>query len=111
MSGEYNVKVQRKNGVTSSAPVVIYNVTPGSSIRIFPTSAGTANVYSSGSPQNLIAADITAGNSAVTGNTNARWSAWGAGAVTADTQLSAIVPQMAVALVVTSGTWSIEVTQ
>lgn len=101
----------RRAGVTSSAPVPVFNIDTGAMIRIYPTSAGSATVYSSGSPQTLIQADVTAGNAAITGNTNARWSAWGAGSVSADTVQYAQSPQKAVALVVTSGTWVMEVSQ
>ncbi len=111
MSNSSAINARRFINITSSAPVAVYDIDKDAMIRIYPTSAGTATVYSSGSPQRYVAADITAGNAAVTGSTNAKWTAWSAGAVTADTTLTATMPQIAVAIVVTSGTWNIEVCQ
>lgn len=101
------VSGRRYSGVTSSAPLVIYDIPIGSMIRIWPTSAGSATVYSTGSPANIAAADTT--NANVTGSTNARWTAWTAGAVVAETVQGAQMNQTAIAVVVTSGTWSVEV--
>lgn len=95
------------SGITSSAPKTVYEIPVGSAIRIFPTSAGTATVYSSGSPKNLVEKDDT--EAKITGNTNAQWSQWAAGAVTSSTIQAASVSQTAVVLIVTSGTWTIEV--
>lgn len=101
------VSGRRYTGITSSAPLVVYDIPLGTMIRIWPTSAGTANVYSTGSPANLAALDTT--NANITSNTNARWTAWSAGAVVAETVQSAQMNQTAIAVVVTSGTWSVEV--
>ncbi|MGD9842987.1 MAG: hypothetical protein AB7U99_08800 [Steroidobacteraceae bacterium] len=98
-------------GVTSSAPKTISNIPIGAGIKIFPTSAGTATVYSSLSDSALVAADELAGNAAIVAGTNAKWDNWAAGAVTAATVLVATMPCSAVALVVTSGTWTMEVTK
>lgn len=94
-------------GVTSAAPKTVFDIPVGSAIRIYPTSAGTATVYSSGSTRKQVEADDTSAK--ITGNTNAQWSQWGAGAVTATTVQAATISQTAVSLVVTSGTWTIEV--
>lgn len=117
MSGE-SVAVVRRNplgqsiaGVTSAAIKSIQNIQQGAMIRAFPTSAGTASVYSSGSPAALCAADIAAGAAAITGNTNARWSLWAPGAVTADTVQQALMPQSFVVIIAASGTWTLEVCQ
>lgn len=98
-------------GGTSADVNSIVGISAGAMIRAYPTSAGTASVYSSGSLLTLVNADIAAGAAAITGNTNARWSLWGAGAVTADTTQQALLPQTAVAIIVTSGTWTLEVCQ
>lgn len=94
-------------GITSSAIKTVYDIPVGSAIRIYPTSAGTATVYSSGSPRNAVALDDTSAK--ITGSTNAQWSQWSAGAVTSSTTQAATVSQTAVAIIVTSGTWTIEV--
>jgi hypothetical protein len=111
MAGEYEVKVQTVSGITSSAPKAIINIPAGGQVRLYPTSAGTATVYSTGSTLKNAQLDVATSNAAVTGSTNAKWSIWGAGSVVADTVQSALVPQTAIAVVVTSGTWTLEVTQ
>ena len=98
-------------GITSAAPGVLYGISVNASIRLYPTVAGVAAVYSSGSPVANIALDVLAGNAAILANTNARWSSWGAGAVSVDTVQQALSPQSAIAVVVTSGTWVVEVCQ
>lgn len=105
------VNSRRLSGITSSAPAVLYGIQVGSAVRLYPTSAGSATIYSSSSPSDKVALDIAAGNAAITGSTNAKWTAWGAGTVTADTTQQGQMSQTAVAVVVTSGTWIIEVAQ
>lgn len=100
-----------KTGVTSSAPAVLYNLAAGAMVRLYPTSAGTATFYSTGSNPASAATDVAAGNSAITSSATAKWTQWTAGAVTADTTQTAILPQSAGAVVVTSGTWTLEVCQ
>lgn len=111
MAAEYEVKVQTISGITSSAPKGIINIPAGASIRLYPTSAGSASVYSTGSTLKNAQLDVATSNAAVTGSTNAKWSLWGAGAVAADTNQTAVIPQTMVAVVVSSGTWTLEVTQ
>ena len=96
-------------GVTSSEPAALYKIPAGSSIKIYPTSAGTAAVYSTSSNPDQVALDVASGNAAILAGTNANWDIWGAGAVTAKTIQSTQLPITACALVVTSGTWTMEV--
>lgn len=111
MSNSSAINARRFINITNSAPVAVYDIDKDAMIRIYPTSAGTATVYSSGSPQRYVAADIAAGNAAVAASTNASWTEWAAGAITSVTVLQATMPQTAIAVVVTSGTWTVEVTQ
>ena len=104
----YNTK--RRANVTSAVVAVLYNVPKGAMVKIFPTSAGTATVYSSGSPTELINADLADPlGAAIIASTNANWDQWGAGNVTAKTVQEAQLPLAAVALLVTSGTWVLEI--
>jgi len=96
-------------GITSAEPTAAYMIPVGSTIKIYPTSAGTASVYSSSSNQDQAALDVASGNAAILAGTNANWDIWGAGAVTAKTIQSTQLPITACALVVTSGTWTMEV--
>ena len=114
MSQEFNldqtrkVTTQRVEGITSSAPAKIHKVPEGSAVKIYPTSAGTATVYSTQSPRSVSDADDT--NAEITGSTNTDWSVWEAGAVTTSTLQKTNVPVETIALTVTSGTWVLEVT-
>lgn len=101
------VETIRETGVTSSAPVKIHKVPRGSAIKAYPTSAGTATVYSTQTPRSVSDADNT--NTEIENDTNANWDAWGAGAVTVATVQEAMIPLETVAIVVTSGTWVLEV--
>ena len=104
----YNSK--RVSGITSTAATAVYHVAQGAMVKIFPSSAGTATVYSTGSPDTLAALDIaTADGSDIVASTNASWDEWAAGAVTAKTIQQASMPQTALAVVVTSGTWVMEI--
>lgn len=100
-----------RSGVETGTPGAVFNVAMGAMVRIYPTSAGTATVYSTGSNENYAATDVAAGDSAVTSSATAKWTQWSAGAVTDDTTLQAVMPQSCVAVVVTSGTWTLEVCQ
>jgi hypothetical protein len=93
--------------ITAAAPGVLYRVPQGSEVKIYPTSPGTASVYSSGSPKTLIETDTT--NAMITGSTHASWDQWQAGVVAVETFQQAIMPQMAVACVVVSGVWTMEI--
>ena len=99
----------RLTGITSAAPGAFYNIPLYAQIKIIPTAAGTATLYSTGSQRALVDADVTAGNAAIVANTNAQWDIWGAGAVTVRTTQQAQMPLSSIALVVTSGTWTLEV--
>ena len=94
-------------GITSAA--VIYGVPVGATVRAYPTSAGTATAYSTTSPARLARLDILAGAASITGSANARWAAWTPGAVIADTAVPAGSNMAAIALVVASGTLTLEV--
>jgi len=104
------VQTQVLEGITSTTDAGFINtVARGSAIRIFPTVAGTATVYSTQRPTlKLNEPDNT--HAEVTGSTNRQWEAWGAGAVTALTTQQSNIPLEAAALTVASGTWSIEIT-
>lgn len=105
------VKISTVTGITSAVPAAVNSVVRGGGIKIYPTSAGTASVYISMSNYNLTGADIAAGNSAITNNTNAKWILWQAGAVSSETAQQVYIPLTTVAVVVTSGTWTLEITQ
>lgn len=101
------VTTLRVEGVTSSAPGKLHQVPAGATVKIFPTSAGTATVYSTHADRELSDLDTTTAN--VTGSTNADWLAWEAGAVTVSTSQQALGPVRTVAVAVASGTWTLEV--
>lgn len=96
-------------GLTSSSyNKACFGVIQGAAIKVYPTSAGTATVYSSCSPIADCMTDIAAGNF-TTGV--ASWDAWGAGAVSAKTTQTATVPLTTVVCVPASGTWTMEIVQ
>jgi len=103
------IDAQRQSNLTNASPTIIYDLPVGTSVRLWFTGAGTATVYTTGSPRDQVAKDTTNGN--ITGSTNARWTQWGAGSVTVETVQVINQSQTALAVVVTSGTWSIEVTR
>jgi hypothetical protein len=97
----------RQTGVTSSAPGKVHKVPRGSAIKIWPTSEGTATVYSTNTPRTISDPDDT--NTEIINDTAVDWDEWSAGAVTSSTSLVAQAPVETVAIVVTSGTWVLEV--
>lgn len=101
------VETIRITDITSSAPVKVHQVPEGAGIKIYPTSAGTASIYSTTAPRSISDGDNT--NSEITTAGAADWDAWGAGDVTSSTTQKATVPVQTVACVVTSGTWVMEV--
>lgn len=97
----------RASGITSATNVQrFHNVPAGAAIKIYPTSAGTAAVFSTFTQRAVSDLDGAAG---IIASTNASWDKWEAGDVTAKTVSQVNVPLATVALVVTSGTWVIEV--
>ena len=104
------VQTMRLEGITRTTDAGIINhLARGTGIRIFPTAAGTATVFSTQTPS-LRLNDPDNTHSEITSSTNRNWDAWGAGAVTAITTQQVNVPLEATALTVASGTWTIEVT-
>lgn len=97
----------RVTGVTSSAPGKVHKVPRGSAIKIWPTGAGTATVYSTQTPRTISDPDDT--NAEIINDTAVDWDEWSAGAVADSTLLVTQVPVETVAIVVTSGTWNLEV--
>ena len=98
------------SGITSTTSTfkACLGVRENASIKAYPTSAGTATVYSSCSPYQDCLTDI-ANNNFTTGV--ASWDAWGAGAVTAKTVQYAQGALSCVTIVPASGTWVLEVAQ
>lgn len=97
--------------VSTSLTHIVTNVPAGSLIKIFPETSGTANVYSTQRPIEKANsdADINVAQSLISGSINRSWDAWGAGSVTALTIQQAQGPLEGVCIVVTTGTWSLEV--
>lgn len=111
MSQNVSIVLQKSRqaaGVVSGSPKGVVGVRDGAAIKALPTSAGTASVYSSISPLELCLADIK--NNAVPAGT-ADWDLWSAGAVAVKTIQQAVLPANCVAIVVASGTWTLEVMQ
>lgn len=100
------INVIQHKGSTSSLVKYVVGIKGGASIKAYPTSAGTATVYSSFSPIKDCETDIAAGNFS-TGV--ASWDAWDAGAVSVSTSMVASMPVSCIALVPASGTWTLEV--
>lgn len=98
------------SGITSTSTTfkACLGVREGAAIKAYPTSAGTATVYTSNSPISDCLADIAANNFA---SGLASWDAWGAGAVAAKTTQATAVPVTCVTIVPASGTWTLEVVQ
>lgn len=97
-------------GITSTASTfkACLGVREGAAIKAYPTSAGTATVYSSCSPISDCLTDIAANNFS---SGLASWDAWSAGAVAVKTVQAATVPLSCVTIVPASGTWVLEVVQ
>lgn len=103
------VSTQVLKGVTSAEPAKFFKVPKGATIKLYPTSAGTAAVYHSNSLKTDTDEDLT--NADIQGSLNsAVWDLWGAGTVSAKTSQQVNTPLEVVALTVNSGTWTIEVT-
>jgi hypothetical protein len=83
-------------------------VRDGASVKIFPTSAGTATVKTSCSPWPAVAADMAANNFA---NGQAKWDNWNNGSVTGATIAVLAGTVTGVAVVPASGTWTLEIAQ
>jgi hypothetical protein len=93
--------------ITSAAPGKIHKVPQGSAVKIYPTSAGTAAVYSTNTQQQI--SDLDTDNAAILASTNASWDVWEAGTVSEKTVQATVVPVETVALLVSSGTWVLEI--
>lgn len=102
------IQTHRHEGITSDKPAKIYKIPRGALVKIYPTSPGTASVYSTNTPS--LVSDLDNTVSAIENSTNASWDEWGAGPVTTKTVQQTYVPVEVIALVVTDGTWVIEVT-
>ncbi len=97
-------------GITSTSTTfrACLGVREGAAIKAYPTSAGTATVYSSCSPYQDCLVDIAANNFS---SGLASWDAWSPGAVSAKTLQVALSPLSCVTIVPASGTWVLEVAQ
>lgn len=102
------IRTIRVEGITSSAPGKVHKVPRGSVVKIYPTSAGEATLYSTNTHQDISAGDNT--NAEITGSGVADWDICGAGSVTDKVVQQVNVPVETVALVVASGVWVMEVT-
>ena len=102
------INVIQHKRATSTSLKYVPGVREGAAIKAYPTSAGTATVYSSNSPIKDCETDIASGDF-TTGV--ASWDAWGAGAVSAKTSQVATMPLSCVAIVPASGTWTLEVSK
>jgi hypothetical protein len=100
------VVVNQSTGVTSGQPVAFYSIKANSSITAYPTAAGTAIVKVSTSPIADCAADVVAKNFS---NGTAKWQDWTSGSVTAVKSEKVNSTISAAVIVVTSGTWNLEV--
>jgi hypothetical protein len=95
------------SGVTTRAGLA-GTVRDGASVKIYPTSAGTATVKTSCSPVPDALADIAA-NDFTTGR--AKWDNWNNGSVTGATIAVLAGTVTGVAVVPASGTWTLEIAQ
>jgi hypothetical protein len=95
------------SGVTTRAGLA-GSVRDGASVKIYPTSAGTATVKTSCSPTPAVLADIAA-NDFTTGH--AKWDNWNGGNVTGAAIAVLAGTVTGVAVVPASGTWVLEVAQ
>lgn len=96
-------------GAISGTPKGIFNVPIGASIRTYPTAAGSAKLYSSGSPSAACSADIAV-NNFVSGA--AKWTESVLSTFSSDTGEQPIsLNATCVAIVPSSGTWTLEVTR
>ena len=95
-------------GVTNSNPAIIHKVPKGSAIKVYPTVAGAAGLYSSHSPISDILLESSADD--IKDSVNADWDSSAAGIVSIPTIQEALYHTEAVALVPESGTWTIEIT-
>jgi len=97
-------------GITSTISTfrACFGITGGAAVKIYPTSAGSANVYSSTSPMADCQADIVA-NNFLTGK--AVWDQWGPGLVTAKTNTTALIPSTCAVCIPSTGIWTMEVVQ
>lgn len=102
------VATKRFVDVDSTVPTKLLSLPAGTVIKIYPTTPGSAAVYHTNSPEDVTELDET--NFDVANSVNADWEIWGAGNVIEKTYQQVNVPLEAIALVVSSGTWIIEVT-
>lgn len=101
------VSTIRVAGVTSAAPGKVHKIPKGAAVKIWPTSAGSATVYSTNTPRAVSDPDDT--NAEIESDTAVDWDEWSAGSVTASTLQATQVPVETIAIVVDSGTWNLEV--
>lgn len=106
-TGPDRVTTYSLKGITSAAPGRMHKVPKNATVKVYPTAAGTATVYSTNTEREVSRLDED--NAGIVGSVNADWDEWDAGAVTAKKVQTVLTPVETVALVVTSGTWTIEV--
>ena len=101
------VASHRISGVDNTEIAKIYKIPRGAIIKAYPTSAGSAIVYHTNTIKEV--ADLDDDATKVQNRTNGSWDAWGAGNVAVKTTQQINGPLEAVALLVSSGVWVIEV--
>lgn len=102
----------QETGITAIGSVI--NVSPGAKISAWPTAGGSpsAALYYTGSPPAAAWADIVAGGATIAANNgHAQWDEWAPGTVTAKTVERAPHWATYAVLVVSSGTWTLEICQ
>ncbi len=102
------IQTHRRENATTDKPEKVHKVPRGATVKIYPVSPGLATVYSTNTPS--LISDLDDTNIKIENSTNASWDEWGAGEVSAKTIQQTNIPIEAVALVVTSGVWVLEVT-
>jgi len=95
----------RIEDVQAGNPAKVHKVPKGSSIKA--VGSGSATVYTTTSPRSLSDQDTT--DSDIENSTNATWDAWATGAAAGNSQETTDHPVETVALVVSSGTWTLEI--
>jgi hypothetical protein len=108
----YNPNVRPSDqiaGITSAQVQAIYGIPQGGTIKIYPTVAGSATLYTSCSPLATIAADVAGSDLTTPGASALRWDASISGVVTTTDIVIAAGALKAAALKVSSGTWTMEV--
>lgn len=100
--------------LTNSNWGVIYSVPAGAGIKLHPVSPGEAVIYSTQSPIGAVreavnVAPASAFPPSVFANEPALWDIWGAGNVTEQTIQQVNLPLVAVAAIIISGEWLMEI--